>query len=55
MTEEQIRARIEALEKERQQLMEAANQRLAQIAGELKVWGEVLGMIEPQQEADDGE
>lgn len=50
LTKEQIRARIAALEAERQQLIEAANQRLAQIAGELAVWREVLESVTQEEE-----
>ena len=42
LTEERIRKRITELEAERTRLVEAANQRLGEIAGALAVWRELL-------------
>lgn len=44
-----IKSRIAALEAEREQLLAAANHRLAEIAGELRAWGEVLETVEGRE------
>ena len=55
LTEERIRKRITELEAERTRLVEAANQRLAQIGGQLEAWNEMLAMMESEEgEAEDG-
>ena len=50
LTKAQVEARIAELEAERVRLVEAANQRLAQIAGELAVWREVLESVTQEEE-----
>ena len=53
LTKEQIRARIAELEAERQQLVEAANQRLAALSGKIEVWNEMLEMMESEDTSAD--
>ena len=50
LTKEAIEARTTELEAERTRLVEAANAGLAQIAGELAVWREVLESVTQEEE-----
>ncbi len=55
LTAEQIRERIAKLEAERQQLIEAANQRIAALSGKIEAWNEMLTLMENEEgEAEDG-